>query len=593
VVTVNSLPAAPAISSNSPLCAGDTLQLTATGGGGLIYLWSGPNGFSSTLQNPTIPNVSEADNQGTYTLQVQNAAGCLSVAVSLFVEITASPQTPSLSSNSPVCVGDDIVLTSNTIAGATAYIWTRPAGTDTTTTGPQLIIANSTVADSGAYAVRVVAGGCPSPPATAVVNVLGGSLAIVAGNNGPICEGQDIELTATAIVGAIYNWTGPNGFTSSTQNPVITAATLADAGAYTVTVTVAGCATSVPSSTTVDITPSPLVAGVLNNGPLCQGEDLELTAPTISGVTYSWTGPNGFTSTLQNPTILSVNENDHQGMYTLIVTDTLTGCASLPVSTMVFIDSQGSLVIITSNDGPVCEGGDVQLNVTVSGGTPPYTYLWAGPGGFTSTLQNPVITNLTAAQAGVYSVLVNGLSGACSAGGSSNSTTVAVNQGLAVDAGPDITITQGESAQLLATGAFVYTWQPTTYLSNPSVANPVATPPVGTFAYIVSGIDLNGCEGADTVNVIVEPQTGLVGVYDLFTPNGDGVNDFWVVEFLSNFTNYQLVVFDRGGVEVLSTNNYQNDWDGTYRGRDLPEGTYWYVIRTPEREFKGAITLIR
>lgn len=594
VVTVNSIPTAPTITSNSPLCEGDTLLLTATGGAGFGYSWTGPNGFTSTQQNPVIPNVTEADNQGQYTAQVTDfASGCVSATVSLFVDITESPQTPSLSTNSPVCVGDDVILTSNNIAGVTAYIWSRPNGSDTTTTGPELILSNATVLDSGEYAVRVVAGGCPSLEATAVVNVLGGSFAVLAENNGPVCEGLDIELTATAIVGAIYNWTGPNGYTSSSQNPIITSATIADAGDYSVTITVGGCATSAPSITTVLITPSPVVVGILNNGPLCEGEDLELTAPFIAGVTYSWTGPGGFTSTDQSPVIVSVNENDHQGDYSLIVTDTVSGCSSIPVTTTVFIDDQGSLVIITSNDGPVCEGSDVQLNVSVSGGTPPYSFMWMGPINFTSTVQNPLIANITPDGAGVYSVLVDGQAGACSASGSANSTIVEVNLGLPVDAGADQTITEGDGAQLLATGAFVYTWDPITYLDNPSIANPIATPPVGTFTYTVTGVDLNGCEGVDTVNVTVEPQTGQVGVYDLFTPNGDGVNDFWVVEFINNFTNYQLVVFDRGGIEVLNTTNYQNDWDGTYRGRDLPEGTYWYVIRTPEQEFKGAITLIR
>ena len=99
-----------------------------------------------------------------------------------------------------------------------------------------------------------------------------------AGNNGPICEGEDLNLTASpTISGATYDWTGPNGFTSTDQNPTIEDATPAATGEYSVTVTLNGC-TSEAGTTDVTVKAKPAAPTAGNNGPICEGEDLNLTA---------------------------------------------------------------------------------------------------------------------------------------------------------------------------------------------------------------------------------------------------------------------------------------------------------------------------
>ncbi|HWS47239.1 MAG TPA: hypothetical protein VN636_15335, partial [Acidimicrobiia bacterium] len=125
---------------------------------------------------------------------------------------------------------------------------------------------------------------------------------VVARNGGPVCAGSPLPLTASpTITGATYAWTGPNGFTSTVQNPTIPAATTAAAGMYTVVRTLTGQTSQ--SSTVVVVNTPPAVPVAGNSGPLCAGGTLALTAATVAGATYSWTGPNGFTSSLQNPTI--------------------------------------------------------------------------------------------------------------------------------------------------------------------------------------------------------------------------------------------------------------------------------------------------
>ena len=122
-------------------------------------------------------------------------------------------------------------------------------------------------------------------------------------SNSPVCAGSTINLSTSAVGGATYSWTGPNGFTSSLQSPTIANATAAMAGIYNVTVTTNSCTSAAGSTTPVVVnviasTPTPT-----SNSPVCAGSTINLSTTAVGGATYSWTGPNGFTSSLQNPTI--------------------------------------------------------------------------------------------------------------------------------------------------------------------------------------------------------------------------------------------------------------------------------------------------
>ena len=128
---------------------------------------------------------------------------------------------------------------------------------------------------------------------------------VVASNGGPMCAGSPLALFASpSISGAAFSWTGPNGFTSPLQNPVIAAATPAATGTYTVVRTYAGQTSAASTSGLVRASPQVPVAG--SNSPLCAGGTLALTAATVPGATYAWTGPNGFSSTLQNLSLANV-----------------------------------------------------------------------------------------------------------------------------------------------------------------------------------------------------------------------------------------------------------------------------------------------
>src|SRR6185503_3057999 len=117
-------------------------------------------------------------------------------------------------------------------------------------------------------------------------------------SNSPICATNTLNLTSSG--GASYSWSGPNSFTSSLQNPSISNATTAASGTYSVIVTSNGCS-SATGTTIATVNAVPTTPTASNNGPICVGQTLTLSTPTVSGASYSWTGPNSFSSSLQNP----------------------------------------------------------------------------------------------------------------------------------------------------------------------------------------------------------------------------------------------------------------------------------------------------
>jgi hypothetical protein len=206
------------------------------------------------------------------------------------------------------------------------------------------------------FRAKVGSGSCIVYSNVQTINVTALPSTPTLGNNGPLCAGSTLNLTASTLAGATYSWTGPNGFTSTSQNPTIANITTAGAGTYSVTATVNGC-TSVVGTTSVAVNAIPSTPTLGNNGPLCSGSTLNLTASTLAGATYSWTGPNGFTSTSQNPTITNITT---AGAGTYTISTTLNGCTSATSSTnvVVLLNTVGTL---SSNKSNVCVGENISL----------------------------------------------------------------------------------------------------------------------------------------------------------------------------------------------------------------------------------------
>ena len=179
---------------------------------------------------------------------------------------------------------------------------------------------------AGNYSVTATVSGCGTSNAgTTTVGYNPGPSTPTVTSNAPLCTGSTLQLQATQVTGATYAWTGPNGFTSTLQNPVVSNVSPANSGSYSVTATIANCATSPAGNIGVLVNDIPNSPTVSNNSPVCSGATLNLQASNITGATYLWTGPNGYTSTLQNPSISNVNQTN-EGNYSVVAK--VSGCSS-------------------------------------------------------------------------------------------------------------------------------------------------------------------------------------------------------------------------------------------------------------------------
>lgn len=494
-VTVNSVPTAnPA--SNSPLCVGDNLNLTTDNVAGATYSWTGPNGFSSSAEDPTINNVSLAAD-GTYSLTV-TANGCSNGPVTTDVTVNNTPTASAGAVSTTVCEGEDIELTANTVAGGT-YSWTGPNGFTSSSEDP--VISNATGAADGTYSLTISIGSCPSSISTVDVTVDPTPTATAGALTTTICEGDDIELTANTVSGGTYSWTGPNGFTSSIEDPVINGATINADGTYSLTITQGGCPSTV---STVDVTvdPTPTATADAISTTICSGEDIELTGNAVTGGTYSWTGPNGFTSSDQNPTISGAGTNA-DGTYSLTIS--IGSCPSNTATVDVTVNPTPT-VSAGASATAICEGDDIELNSTsVPGGT----YSWTGPNGFSSGNQNPTINNATPAEDGTYSLTVT-VSG-CPSPASTVDVTVNPSP-TAIPGAVNTTVCSGQDIELtantIAGGAYSWTG-PSGFTSsdqNP-IINGVGLSADGTYSLTIT---VGSCSSTtETIDVTVNETPSI------------------------------------------------------------------------------------
>jgi hypothetical protein len=232
----------------------------------------------------------------------------------------------------------------------------------------------------------------------------------VAGSNSPICTGQTLNLSATSIAGASYQWSGPDGFVSAQQNPSISNASTLASGSYTVIATRNGCS-SAPQSTVVTVNVPP-VSTFSNSSPLWPNTSIAFTATATSGVVYNWSFPGGTPSTSsdQNPVVSWTTAGVKN--VSLTVTSLANSCAS---STTSPITITSPTVISFTNVGTTSwtapEGVTSVEVLVVAGGGGGHTIGGGGGGG--GVVYNPSFAVIPGSS---YSVTV-GNGGAVYTGG--------------------------------------------------------------------------------------------------------------------------------------------------------------------------------
>jgi hypothetical protein len=433
------------------ICAGMAVQIggnpTASGGTlGYTYNWSPATGLSST----SIPNPMASPSGSTvYYVTVTDGSAATSTS-SIIISVTPNPN---VTVNSPtICAGGPAILTAS---GALTYSWSTGNMTNPITVNPLVTTA---------YTVTGTSSGCIG---TAVIIVSVNPNPIVTVNSPTICGGT----TATLIGNGATSYIWSNGATINpiTVTPITTTT-------YTVTGTSLGCTATNSCIVTVNLNP---VATASSNSPVCEGQTLNLFSTPNYANSYTWIGPNGFSSTLQNPSV-TISQVSMNGIWTVYAN--MNGCAD--TATTIVTVNTNPVVTVSPNPAIVCAGSSSSINATIFSGNPPFNYYWSnGMTGSPITINYSSTYNLTVTDA-------NGCSG-------TGFTTLIVDSALQISAttvNPTcLSCTDGSiSITTISNGSGPFTFE---WSNNVQLASTISNLAIGNYSVTVTSM-----EGCSAVN---------------------------------------------------------------------------------------------
>jgi len=555
------------IDANCGSSDGSISILVANGVGAITYSWAGPSGFTSA-------NATEsALEAGLYTVTVTDANCTEVIQVPLN---TSTPPSFTVVPSDVSCFGlGDGSATANGIN--LTYVWQSGA---TNPTEPNL--------SQGTYFVTAtdIGTGCIASQSVDI-NEPDSLMLGISNTIDPLCFGDcNGEISAVVNGGTTpytYAW-------SSSGNSTATEPNLCD-GLTTLTITDPNGCTASDNFTLVEPTILTITIDNTVSATCVDSPDgiIDITAgggtPTYS---YSWiTIPaSTFTSSLEDLTGLLPTT------YQVTVTDA-NGCTMIETAG---VDTTFIVLADAGIDTSLCLNECIVLNGSGIGPAG-ISFEWNSvPTGIV-----PISTADTAevcpSNIGVTQYTLTVFDANCS---NTDTVDVDVYPLPIVDAGADIEDVLGINVTLGGsptgpTGS-TYFWTPNTNFLDANDAD--ATNPeielLETEDYVVFATDINGCINSDTIHVRPIPQI----VYpNGFTPNGDGVNDVWVIDYIDQFEESVVEIYNRWGEMLFRSVAYTHQWDGKYNGEDLPVGTYYYIIELNDplfpETYSGPITIMR
>lgn len=424
------------------------------------------------------------------------------------------------------------------------------------------------------------------------------------GTSKPSCAKNLIVFTDSSSIpaasGTIVNWRwdfgdGSPSVSNSTSAPVNH--TYAAAGNYTATLTITtsnGCIVSKQKQVAVNPLPLPRFtyppSVCLPNASVTFTDASTIADGTENTFTYSWRFGDGPTSTsvAKNPTHIYTADNIYN------VTLTCTSGAGCKDSTTVPVDiiHPQPTAAFSSDSASICETQSVQFsdNSTGADGTV-NKWLWDFGNGNSSTLQSP--PSQLYSKAGNYPISLQVENTFGCKGSTTQRFTVFANP--VISAGPDRVLLEGGEITIDATATgngLKYLWEPAAYLNNSKVLKPILKGITEDITLKLFVVAQGGCWKQDEVFVKLL-KTPVVP--NTFTPNGDGVNDTWVIKYLDSYPECMIRVFNRDGQALYESLGYRvPGWDGRYKGKQLPFGTYYYVIEpgSGRKPITGYVTII-
>jgi gliding motility-associated-like protein len=631
--------------ADQTVCNGETTTAVVFSGGlpGTTFSWTNDN-TTTGLPGSGNGNIGPftATNTGT-TPQTSNitvtpfGSGCDAITTSFNITVNPTPNVNPVVDQTH-CNGQatNAVNFSGDVAGTT-YSWTNTnpsiglAANGNNNIPSFTAINTGSTAQTATITVTPTANGCSGATTTFAITVNPGS-AVNSVADQTLCNGASttaVTFTGSGI-GTTYNWTNSNpsiGLPASGSGNigsfnVINNGTTAQTATITVSPLGSGCS-GTTTSFTITVNPTPSVNGVADQT-LCGNATTTnvVMSGGVGGATYTWTNSNpsiGLPAS-GSGTIAPfavINNGTTPQTATITVTPTANGCTGSTTSFTITVNA-----IPTANattNAPVCEGGSFTLNAeTVVGGT----YSWTGPDGFTSQDQDNTVTNATLANAGTYFLVVvtDGCASAASTvdvvvnvcatpadlsvvktvdntnptvGQQVVFTIVATNNGTSDATGVAVEeilqsgytyVTSATSAGTYNTATGIWTIGTLNNGDSESMTITVTVNASGTYTNTAS-ISGNEADGNMANNAaVIETFPTDFFIPEGFSPNGDGVNDVFVIRGLDSYPNNAIVIFNRWGNSIFEESPYLNAWDGkstaglSLGSDDLPMGTYFYLL---------------
>ena len=430
--------------------------------------------------------------------------------------------------------------------------------------------------DSTAYVLRVAYTNCTGGPNieftdTFFVKKTGPTITSVVGTNPGCAPTGTITINATG--GAQPLQYSINGGTSYQSGNVFSNL---GGGTYNIVVRdAAGCSRNSTTSLTSVNTVTETVAKT--DATCSAGGSITITAAGGAGGGYEYSINGGSSWQPSN-----VFNNVVPGNYTVMVREISSQCTATQAVTVAL---NNNLTFAAITDGSICRGASFSPVIS-SNAT---NYSWTP----TTGVSNPAIANPVLTPQNTTTYTVTATLGTCSL---QRTVTVNVFPGASVNAGPDVTLFAGDQYQIPTTGtAGNYLWTPSVGLSAANILAPKANP-TATTTYTITVTSPQGCTASDQLTITVISY--CIKVMEAFTPNGDGVNDLWLITNGNCLTNASAAVYNRYGAKVFESKDYHNDWNGMYKGKVLPDGTYYYVItfrllNGKMQVLKGSVTILR
>jgi gliding motility-associated-like protein len=319
---------------------------------------------------------------------------------------------------------------------------------------------------------------------------------------------------------------------------------------------------------------------------ICPGDPYSIGGtPTVTGGTppysYLWSPNTAINSiSIANPV---VNPSVPTWYYVTVTDD--SGYVGID---SVLVNLDPSYAYNAGPDTSICIGDTITLGAVTNSMAGGVSYSWS-PATYLSSATAPR-PDFTGTVTTTYTLTIN--SPSCAP--KQFVITVTVNPLPVVTVSPDyIEIEEGQSTPLLASGATNYFWTPGGGLSN-TIGALTNAEPSSTTMYIAFGEDDNGCVDWDTVTVSVIPNNEII-IYNTFSPNNDGINDYFYIGNILKYPDCRLEVFTRTGQLVYAKTGYDNSWDGTNYGDKLPETVYYYTLDLggDAPVINGHVTIVR